>query len=321
MPKASIVIPTYNAEAFIKATLESIFSQTYQDFECIVVDDGSTDTTANIIKSYSDARLRYHYIENSGGPARPRNIGLQLAAGEFIFLFDADDVMHPEKLEISIDAFQQYPEADFLFTNYSSIDTKDSVLKDNYLQEYDSLWKLLPAVNSKNAQLIKREVLYPALVKVNFIGTSGVALRKSQLSDSDSFNERLRNSDDRLFLINFAKRHHGIFINRCLHLYRITASGISNRDFSERGIGKIEALKLIKSGCTDKKLIKHIDSQIAKDYATVAYDYKSKKRARQQFRNAMESINYQFNWWALKLATHSLLRILGNRISGRNQHE
>lgn len=320
MPKASIVIPAYNAEAFIKAALESVFSQTCQDFECIVVDDGSTDSTAQIVKSFIDERLHYHRIDNSGGPARPRNIGIQRATGDFVFLFDADDVMHPQKLELSISALQQCPEADLLFSNYSSIDMDGNLLKSSYLDEYESLWALLSNPKCQDFHFIKKDVLYPALVKVNFIGTSSVVLRKSALSIDDQFNENLRNSDDRLFMANFSIAHHGVFLNNLLHSYRIRGDGISNRDFSDRGVGKIEALKIMKEKCPTRRLQKQINCQISKDYAAISYDYKDKKYPLLQFNYALKSINYRLNWWALKLSAHALLFMIINRMLGKSNH-
>jgi glycosyltransferase involved in cell wall biosynthesis len=310
MPAASIVMPVYNAEAYISVALTSVLSQTFQDFECIIIDDGSTDNTAAVIKSFGDNRLRYYSITNSGGPARPRNIGMQYALGDYIFLFDADDVMHPKKLELSLNAFMLYPEANFLFTNFSSIDERGNLLKNNYLDEYDSLWFLLQKGKKTSVQLMQSQVLYTALIKVNFIGASSVALRKSALSPSDLFNEHLKNSDDRLFFIFFSKRNDGVFINQCLHFYRVNEKGISNRDFSERGISKIEALKIIKNDCQDEDLKKNLDCQIAKDFASIAYDYKTKKEFYQQLKNAIKSFDFKGNWWALKLIAHAVFSIV-----------
>lgn len=313
MPKVSIVIPAYNAEAYIRLALKSVFTQTYQDFECIVVDDGSTDKTADIVESMADSRVRLLKIPNSGGPARPRNVGIDNASGDFIFLFDADDVMRPDKLELSVNAFNQHPTGDVLFTNYNSIDEDGNILNNNYLEDYDSLWSLL--VDSKKEEtLIDKNVLYPSLVKINFVGASSVALRRCALTSSDRFNECLRNSDDRLFLIQFSRHHNGIFINKILHSYRVRTTGISNRDFSFRGISKIEALKIVKKECIEKSLLGSINSQIARDYAAIAYDYKTKSMISEQRKNAIESLKFDLNFMAIKLLVHSVLIMLRNRL-------
>ncbi len=99
MPKVSIILPAYNGEKFIKETLESLLGQTYHDFEILAVDDGSTDSTADIVKSFDDKRVKYFHKENSGNQAIPRNFGIKQAKGEYIAFCDQDDLWYPEKLE------------------------------------------------------------------------------------------------------------------------------------------------------------------------------------------------------------------------------
>ncbi|PJA94745.1 hypothetical protein CO130_02855, partial [Candidatus Jorgensenbacteria bacterium CG_4_9_14_3_um_filter_38_10] len=88
-PLVSIIIPAYNAEKYIQRALESALAQTYKDIEIIVIDDGSTDKTAEIIKTYQDPRIIYFFQKNQGqGPAR--NNGIKKSQGEYITFLDAD---------------------------------------------------------------------------------------------------------------------------------------------------------------------------------------------------------------------------------------
>lgn len=91
MPKVSIIIPLYNKEKYIANTIESIFRQTYNDFELIIVDDGSTDRSGEIARSYQDNRISVFQVTN-GGVSSARNVGLSKASGEWIWFVDADDV-------------------------------------------------------------------------------------------------------------------------------------------------------------------------------------------------------------------------------------
>ena len=102
------MIPTYNRASLIGAAIESVLAQTYTDFEVIVVDDGSTDNTREIVGRYGD-RVRYTYIENSG-PARARNVGMSLARGEYLCLLDSDDLYYPHKLALQVDHLDRFPE-------------------------------------------------------------------------------------------------------------------------------------------------------------------------------------------------------------------
>ena len=99
----SVVIPAYNAGQFLDETLESVLSQTYENWECIIVNDGSTDKTESIAKKWceKDARFRYFYKENSGA-SDTRNLGIKEARGEYIAFLDADDLYLPEYLEFCL---------------------------------------------------------------------------------------------------------------------------------------------------------------------------------------------------------------------------
>ena len=100
MPKISVVIPCYNSATTIQETIESVLVQTYRDFEIIVVDDGSTDGSKEMIHSYGD-QVRYFYQPNAG-QAAARNKGIREAKGEYIAFLDADDLWLPEKLDKQI---------------------------------------------------------------------------------------------------------------------------------------------------------------------------------------------------------------------------
>src|SRR3990167_7556109 len=94
----SIIIPAYNAGKYIKGVLENLFLQTYRNIEIIVVDDGSTDNTEQIVKAYQNRGVRYIYQQNKG-VAGARNAGIKEAKGELIAFLDADDFYLPEKIE------------------------------------------------------------------------------------------------------------------------------------------------------------------------------------------------------------------------------
>ena len=105
-PLVSIIIPTYNRCHLIGETLDSILAQTYSNWECLVIDDGSTDDTDKILASYreKDSRFQYHHRpkNRAKGANACRNYGFEISKGEYINWFDSDDLMHPEKIEIQI---------------------------------------------------------------------------------------------------------------------------------------------------------------------------------------------------------------------------
>lgn len=109
-PLVSVIIPAYNAEVFIAKTLESVLSQTYQNIEVLVVDDGSSDKTAEIVKSFAQKDSRISLLQQSNaGVAAARNLAIEKSRGEYIAPIDADDIWYPQNLEKQVESFTSAP--------------------------------------------------------------------------------------------------------------------------------------------------------------------------------------------------------------------
>lgn len=126
MPTFSVIIPTYNSEKFIEETIQSVLNQTFQDFELIIVDDGSKDDTRHIINKYkeSDPRIKVITTPNSGGPATPTNIGINMARGSYVAFLDHDDSWEKHKLEKLHTIFSQHDDIGFVLSNVRVYDEK-----------------------------------------------------------------------------------------------------------------------------------------------------------------------------------------------------
>lgn len=115
MPKISVIIPTYNRARYVTKAIDSALAQTYQDYEIIVVDDGSTDDTRQVLKPYMD-RVRYIYQKNAG-TSTARNTGIRSAQGEWLAFLDSDDEWMPEKLAVQMDCVSRHPQTASHVTN------------------------------------------------------------------------------------------------------------------------------------------------------------------------------------------------------------
>lgn len=119
----SVIIPTYNAERTILKTITSVLQQTFSDFELIVINDGSTDQTLELLSTVKDPRLKFFSYPN-GGVAVARNHGISHATGDLIAFLDADDLWTPDKLELQLASLQQHPEAGVVYSWTYNMDEK-----------------------------------------------------------------------------------------------------------------------------------------------------------------------------------------------------
>lgn len=136
MPKVSIIIPVYNKEEYITATLDSVLNQSFEDFEVIIVDDGSTDKTPEKVKEYTDKDNRFHVIHiPNAGVSHARNVGINHAEGEWLQFLDGDDLIDREYLFAAVNMVEDCG-ADIIFTDFCMIDENGQCLKTVKSQEY-----------------------------------------------------------------------------------------------------------------------------------------------------------------------------------------
>jgi hypothetical protein len=129
-PVVSVIIPTYNAEAFLAETIQSVLDQTYTNFELIVVDDASTDQTRTIVQMFDDPRIKFIQHEKNLGADIARHNGLQISSGEIITYWDHDDLFHPENIQTHVTYLERHPDIGLTYNarfelNYSANTIRD----------------------------------------------------------------------------------------------------------------------------------------------------------------------------------------------------
>jgi glycosyltransferase involved in cell wall biosynthesis len=123
----TVGLPVYNAERFLRDAVQSVLNQTYKDFKLLVTDDGSTDKSIEIIKSFNDNRIELVSDgQNYGLPYRLNQIA-NISNSKYLFRMDADDIMHPEKIERQLNILESHPEIDVLGTNVYSLDENNLI--------------------------------------------------------------------------------------------------------------------------------------------------------------------------------------------------
>ena len=207
----SIIIPAYNAQDFIGRTIKSILDQSYSNFEIIVVDDNSTDATISIVEQITDARIKLIKLDkNAGGPAKPRNVGLQNSTGEVVAFCDSDDLWHKDKLAIQISTLMN--------TSYEIVCT-DRLNFENLI------------ITDLTTEIINWSEIH--LQKSNFKFKNPVSLSSviayKKVFDFYKFNEeqRLIAVEDYLLWLEIIENYNVCKIDKPLLMYRIHSSGIS----------------------------------------------------------------------------------------------
>ena len=207
----SIVIPAYNAENYIATAIESITTQTYSNWELIVVDDGSIDKTSEIVKSFKDTRITF-VSQNNRGVSFARNIGIDLSKGKYITFLDADDAIPNYSLEERVKFLESSKDIDVVHGIISIIDEE---LK-NEIKSYRPFF--YKNVLKNTLHLDKRMVFNP-----------GYMIKKDKLNNI-RFQDGMTHSEDTLFLLRLASS--GIsfgFIPKVMYHYRVTkTSAMSN---------------------------------------------------------------------------------------------
>src|SRR5579862_5259447 len=130
MPRVSVIIPAYNAARYLPSSIESVMAQTYQDWEIVVVDDGSTDNTKTVLSSYQEQlqdKIHCIHQSNRGLPAA-RNTAIRASRGEIMALLDADDVWLPARLSRSVRELDRDPEIGLVHSRVARIDDQGSVI-------------------------------------------------------------------------------------------------------------------------------------------------------------------------------------------------
>lgn len=168
--RISIIVPAYNAEDFIARALASALEQTYHNLEVILVDDGSTDATASIVRSIPDPRLGYVYQPN-GGQGRARNRGVQISSGEYITFLDADDFYLPRKVEQQVEFLRAHPE--FKLVYCSALHYR----------------KGRPEIVYRSRTRGRSGRLLPELLQTSYINPNTVMMARGVLDQIGGFNE------------------------------------------------------------------------------------------------------------------------------------
>ncbi len=224
----SVVIPVYNAEAFIDEALESIFAQDYPSFEVIVVNDGSTDATAQRIATHGD-KVRFFEQPNSGGfPGSPRNLGLQHSRGEFICFLDADDIMLPGRLRLQADLLREHFDVGVVFGDYQNFTENGHVGSSHFA----TCPLLTTHLRGRPTVVLGPSDATSLLLRENVGGAGTMMIRRQALEEAPEFSLSFRIGEDFHFYYRILRRFSLGIANQVTTLRRIHDSNVTGDPLS-----------------------------------------------------------------------------------------
>lgn len=212
--KVSVIIPTYNRAASIAASIQSVLDQTWQNYEIIVVDDGSTDNTRQVVENFTDDRVRYIYLEQNGGPSRARNEGIRQAKYEYIAFLDSDDEWLPQKLEKQMQLMLNVPETVGLV--YCRVKARKE----------DGDIAVCPNLSLQKEQL--EGWLLEDLIGGNVIDTTTMLIRRQCLEQTGGFDEGLSCLEDWELVLRIAEKWEIGFVDEILVEAHLSEGGVSS---------------------------------------------------------------------------------------------
>lgn len=200
-PVVSVIIPTYNRAHILRRAIDSVLAQESISLELIVVDDGSTDETAELMKEYTDRGVSYFVMPQNGGPAKARNYGVSKARGEYIAFHDSDDEWHPTKLRKQLNALEQ-------------ADGNIGLVYCSFIKKFTDRDVLYPP--AEMPMDMKTGTVLDTLLFMPLVGAPTMLVPRAVWEDVQGFREELRCFEDWEFTMRIAARYKVLFVDEVL---------------------------------------------------------------------------------------------------------
>ena len=215
-PLLTVLMPVFNAEHFLCQAIESILNQTYSDFEFLIINDKSTDSSVDIIESYNDSRIWLVHNETNLGVTKTLNKGIKLAHGKYIARIDADDVSMPHRFETQLKYFDSDPTLTLCSSSFKVIDANGNVIRDNQPP-------------STSGDLMEWHLLAWHLLFMNHIAHSSVMAKKEVLLESGGYPDWAVVSADYGLWSSISMRYKMILVPDTLVCWRNHDNGLTRR--------------------------------------------------------------------------------------------
>lgn len=290
----SIIMPVYNGQKFISKSIESVLAQSYKNWELIIINDGSTDMTEEVVIKFQNLtnKIKYFYKANEG-QVKATNFGILKSNGEYISFLDSDDLWEPDKLKKQVNFISQNKNIDFLYSKYNSIDENGNVLFTNISHD---------CINH-----------YMNLLKRCYIGRLTVIVKKSILIELNLFDESLHSTDDWDMWIRISNKFKLSFLDEVIASYRIHPQSMSKNSYNQLlNVSKVFSKHVYSNSELNEEFINEVKWIELRIYLS---SFLNEKKHKKVFYIFFEMLNINFLdtvWLFIKLMLISLKSKLFN---------
>lgn len=288
----SIIVPAYNAAHTICDTVASLINQEYADWEAVIVDDGSTDTTREVvnklISNNQKCVIKYYYQDNAG-PGAARNHGLKKALGQYIAFLDADDLLLPKSLSRRVGLLGSNHDVDLVFSDY--LNRSAHGLSDPVLASKNMVYKIRDAIvkNESNIYFLDKSFYWRCLALSHHpIWTGSVMFRRQP---NLYFREDIKFAEDHDYWWRLAKQSVTIFINEPLCVYQTNQSMLTRTYSTELYASTVKAYFHLVSN-ENFKIKSSLSKRLSYLCFEAGYGYRKEKKYRLSFKMLLKSL-----WW------------------------
>lgn len=301
-PLVSVIIPAFNAQELIGKTLDSILAQSYGNIEIIVVDDGSTDQTSQVVLGYGP-QVRYYYQNNSGGCAVPRNTGIKHSSGDYLCFMDADDLMVPDRIAYQVDFMERNKHVGLLFCDYRNFN-EDGSYSESHFQTCPRLW---PQLRGQREMIIANPC--PLLIQENFGCAGSLIIRKKMLELESGFEPTLKACEDFHFYFRLSRRAPVGVINHVGMMRRLHGTNMSGNP--ERMLSEgIRSRTMLRDSENDPTVRSYLNKYIADCYESFSRYYADHGQYVNALRKEWRALLCNFCWPRFRTAFRNITRTL-----------
>jgi len=294
MPTVSIIIPTYNRPDYLIEAVASVLAQTYQDFEIIVVDDGSGDETKSrfaefVAKTPAAQGRTFFYEQKNSGSAIARNRGIFYSKGEYIAFLDSDDLWYPNKLEKQVKILDENPDIGVVYTDCYCGESADDSHQTAFFAN----------ANPPSGMIFEQ------MVRNNLFWTSSLLVRKEAFILAGMFDPTLRRCQDYDLWLRICYYNQCRFIPEILGLFREHPNRITKNYVLEEHVCHAFEIQMVRwQG--DKSISEHFRKNTSKRFTGIARKY----RKHGDYKNAGRCLKESLNYGSFSLKTHVMIFLL-----------